>query len=247
MSKYPYDKSCLHCGSTFAIRVSWQKTNVFCSQVCAKEARKIHHREDQCIRCNKRLSGHQRKFCSKSCAASVNNSIKPKRTALPKIKKKRKVPDTNDRIPGFYRCKCKHCGFTADYKKPQFYCDSHVSLYSHSGRARYWFTINVYQYPELFDLDSLKKIGFRSSTNPNGYTRDHKVSVNEAIKNGYDPYYITHVMNCELMLWTENNKKKTKSSITYDELVKLVDDYDLKIGAPRGTRTTTQTVIRYRL
>jgi hypothetical protein len=28
------------------------------------------------------------------------------------------------------------------------------------------------------------------------------------------------------MLWAENNKKKTKSSISYEELVKLVDEYD---------------------
>jgi hypothetical protein len=33
-------------------------------------------------------------------------------------------------------------------------------------------------------------------------------------------------MNCELMLWEENNKKNTRSSITYQELVKLVDEYD---------------------
>lgn len=75
------------------------------------------------------------------------------------------------------------------------------SKYSHNGRARYWFTINVFKYPKLFDLDSLKNVGFRSKENLNGYTRDHTVNVNEAIKNNYDPYYITHVMNCELMLW----------------------------------------------
>ena len=60
----------------------------------------------------------------------------------------------------------------------------------------------------------------------NGYTRDHKVSVNEAIKNNYDPYYIKHPLNCELMSFNDNNKKKTKSSISYDELVKKVDEYE---------------------
>jgi hypothetical protein len=52
--------------------------------------------------------------------------------------------------------------------------------------------------------------------------------VNDAIRYGYDPYYIKHPMNCELMFFNENNKKKTNSSITYQELIKLVDDYDKK-------------------
>lgn len=66
----------------------------------------------------------------------------------------------------------------------------------------------------------------RSRDNPNGVTRDHKVSVQEAIRNGYDPYYIRHPINCELMLFRDNAKKHTDSSITYDELIIRVNDYD---------------------
>jgi len=65
-----------------------------------------------------------------------------------------------------------------------------------------------------------------SYSNTNGLTRDHKISVNEAIRNNYDPYYIKHPLNCELMSWKKNNKKKTKSSITYSKLKQLVDAYD---------------------
>ena len=50
-------------------------------------------------------------------------------------------------------------------------------------------------------------------------SKDHKVSVNEAIKNGYDPYYISHPLNCEIMPWIENNKKDKNSSISYNHLV----------------------------
>lgn len=74
--------------------------------------------------------------------------------------------------------------------------------------------------------EQLKEVGMWGYDNTNGLTRDHKLSVNEAIKNNYDPYYIKHPLNCELMSWTENNKKKTKSSITYEKLKQLVDDYD---------------------
>lgn len=95
------------------------------------------------------------------------------------------------------------------------------------------FTFNIYDYGEMFDLKLLSTIGWRNTkTNPNGMTRDHRVSVNEAIRNNYDPYYIKHPINCELMLFNDNNKKNTKSSITYTELVKLVDAFEN--GGPGG-------------
>ena len=77
----------------------------------------------------------------------------------------------------------------------------------------------------------------RSKENPNGVTRDHRISVNEAIRNGYDPYYITHPLNCELMLFEENNKKNTKSSLSYIELVRQVKEYDRMVG-PVGFEPT---------
>lgn len=78
----------------------------------------------------------------------------------------------------------------------------------------------------------------RSKTNPGGVTRDHKVSVNEAILKGYDSYYIKHPLNCELMLFSENAKKHTKSSITYEELVSQVDKYNMvrRVGLEPTTR-----------
>lgn len=81
----------------------------------------------------------------------------------------------------------------------------------------------------MFDLSLITQFGFRNSkTNPNGITRDHRVSVNHAIRNNYDPYYIKHPLNCELMTFNENNSKNTNSSITYEELVRIVDEYDNK-------------------
>jgi len=99
-------------------------------------------------------------------------------------------------------------------------------------RFQYRFKFNVYDYTDLFDLDILNSVGFYSpggksgKWNIDGLSRDHKVSVSESIKNKYDPYYISHPLNCELMPHKENNKKKHKSSITYETLVGLVDEYD---------------------
>lgn len=130
----------------------------------------------------------------------------------------------------WYTCmECDKLQIGRNHKK---YCSDCSNMYSQNGRFKFRFTFNVYDYPELFDLNSLNDIGWKSPrgdmTNPNGYTRDHKVSVYDALKFNYDPYYISHVMNCELMRMYDNCSKNRSSSITYDELVKLVDEFDSK-------------------
>ena len=40
-------------------------------------------------------------------------------------------------------------------------------------------------------------------------------------------------MNCEIMSHKENNNKKSASSITYDELINMVNAFDLKNSPSR--------------
>ena len=128
---------------------------------------------------------------------------------------------------------CKFCKNTHLFLSTHRVCDKCQHLKWSNNKDQYSFRFNVFDYPELFDLENLKTKGWvafggkRGGTkNIDGLSRDHKVSVNEAKLNQYDPYYIRHPMNCELMPHTENNKKKMKSSITYQELVRLVDEFD---------------------
>jgi len=122
---------------------------------------------------------------------------------------------------------CAGCSKKWTHHSRRKFCSECGHKYSHNGRSKYWFTFNLFYYPDLFDLSLITTIGFRDSkTNPNGITRDHRISVAHAIKYDYDPYYIKHPLNCELMRFDENNKKKTKSSISFDELKRLVDEYD---------------------
>jgi hypothetical protein len=93
-------------------------------------------------------------------------------------------------------------------------------------REVYEFRFNVYKFPALFDLEMLTRIGFKNRQNLNGIVRDHKVSIADAKKYRYDPYYISHVMNCQLITAYDNLRKNSKASISYEELVKLVDEYD---------------------
>jgi len=210
-----------------------------------------------CKQCNNPLDSN-RIFCNHSCAATYNNNNRTEEQTEKRLKSLNKTIDIkypNRHLPKSKQyntkkdCKsyeilgkyskifiitCAHCNCITVSRIKKKYCSLHTNLYSKSSKSGFKFTFNVYQYPELFDINLLKEFGWFSpggkagKWNPNGISRDHKVSINESIRNNYDPYYITHPLNCELMIHKENNKKKTKSSITYEELKTLVNEYDLK-------------------
>lgn len=186
--------------------------------------KKYYTDPNYCKECNCTLTWFNKTnlTCSNRCAGLYSG-----RTA---DKSKKRGPPAQSKKPKLlysilYKCVCKECGIEWRNRSAVRYCSEHKDKYSHIGRAAFWFSFNVYHYPELFDLDNLTRIGFRSSDNPNGMTRDHRVSVQEAIKNNYEPRYIKHPLNCELMLFRENARKHTKSSITYEQLVAMVDAY----------------------
>lgn len=192
---------------------------------------------------DKRLSS---KFCNRSCSATFNSKLRS-HTPETRLKISLTLSDYNNKKPGLSKkqlqhllkypegpfskvrlCECAHCNKKWYSQKQRKYCDECSHLYSHNGRAKYWFAFNIFNYPDLFDLSLITTIGFRDSkTNPNGISRDHKISVNMAIRHGYDPYYITHPMNCELMLFEDNNKKHISCSLLIEDLIELVNQYDL--------------------
>lgn len=220
-------------------------------ELLVRDLEKYQRSLKPCKNCQKLFKpGMAKIFCSHSCSTSFTNRLRgarseetkkrisnslikvnlPKKEAKPKNPKKESVGPFSQ----MFICSCKHCQtkFVSRIKKQ--YCSKHREFYSSSNKAGYKFTFNVFHYPDLFDIELLKSVGWFSpggkagKWNLAGLSRDHKISVNDAIANGYDPYYITHPLNCELMPHTKNNKKKTKSSITYEELKHLVDDYDKK-------------------
>ena len=158
----------------------------------------------------------------------VNVKNKQISIKIPRIKTKTLLGKTKE---GMLVLVCHHCKENFISRNRSKYCPDHKELYKSNGRNRYTFNFNIYEYPDLFNIRLIKEKGWHSyggrfNYNPEGLTRDHKVSINESIKNNYDPYYIRHPLNCEIMTFKENNKKKTRSSILYSELVKLVDEYD---------------------
>lgn len=189
--------------------------------------------------------------------------VKSPKIKSPKIKKKKRklLTEKKPRIrknkkeifgpySKIFHCICKFDGHLFMSKTIKKYCKTHENLYSRNGKAMYKFAFNMFDYPDLFDLSLLEKYGWYSvggkskrPINKTGCSRDHKVSVNDAIRNNYDPYYIKHPLNCELMLHISNKKKHSKSSISYEELVKIVTDYDSSLITDSQNRPLTHDSI----
>jgi len=199
-----------------------------------------------------------RKFCNHSCSATHTNKLKSPKTQETKDKIRKSLSVTRLKDPlvkkiknkkvanifsikyfynsicgdytKIYNLTCSHCKGKFINRSPIKYCKEHSDLYKNNNRNRYAFTFSMSKYPDIFDCmaEQLKEFGMWSYTNTNGLTRDHKISVNEAIRNDYDPYYIRHPLNCELMSWLVNNKKNTQSSLEYEELKCMVDEYENK-------------------
>lgn len=173
-----------------------------------------------------------KQYKCKICECSISKHRKFCENCTPRKKKKEQEqyeiegPFTQLRI-----CNCKICHAKFLSRTSLQYCVEHRNDASNK-RKFYAFRFNVYHYPELFDINQLEKLGWYSPKgksgkwNPDGMSRDHKVSIADAIKFGHDRFYITHPMNCDLIPHKINNMKKSKSSITYEELKFLVDTFE---------------------
>lgn len=196
---------------------------------------------NKCNHCENILSFEKRsnKFCSQSCAATYNNlnsdenrrfgpakEVFTMRDKYLRQKRNKWRLDIVGAYSKLYYNNCAECGLLSISKSQRKFCNDHSDKYSHKSRAKYWFSFALHDYPDLFDFELIKQHGMRTNASIGGVVRDHKVSVADAIKHNYDPYYIKHPLNCELMLNSENAKKHKKSSITYAELVAMVDRYD---------------------
>ncbi len=243
-------------------------TKIYCSCIITQKVIQVQNLAKyqkslkSCKHCSKLFKPNGKQYyCNHSCAASATNlarnsdvygKISKSLIKLSENNKLSQVPKETIIVGPYtkmFLCSCKHCNLKFIGRIKKQYCDDHRDRYSVSAKQGYKFTFNVYKYPTLFDISLIEKYGWFSpggkagKWNPNGISRDHKISVTEAIKNNYDPFYITHPLNCELMHHSENNKKKTKSSITFDKLKQLIDDYEN--GSPDKDRTCVPFLTDY--
>jgi hypothetical protein len=90
-------------------------------------------------------------------------------------------------------------------------------------RQRCKFTFSIADYPDKFNSDLILEHGWYSPSNKqnnlDGVSRDHMLSVKDGFINGIDPAVISHPANCDLVLHRANQRKRSNSSITVEELL----------------------------
>lgn len=229
---YTNPNTCKGCNDN----LDWfNRTNQFCSRSCsANYNNKLRTRT---IESNQATSHALKEYHENRKKEFLDNFVGPiAPVANPKPKKTKVTVEIVGDYTKIYVCKCKFCASAFIKSTVKQICDD-CKLLQNKLYFQYRFKFNVYHYPDLFDLELLSSKGWYSpkgksgSWNPHGLSRDHKVSVSEAVNNSYDPYYITHPLNCQLMPQIDNVSKHHRSSITYAELRTLVDKYEKLSGS----------------
>ena len=67
---------------------------------------------------------------------------------------------------------------------------------------------------------------YHSRTNKSGVSRDHMFSISDGYKLKIDPAIISHPANCQIILQADNSKKNAKSSISLNQLMERIHNWD---------------------
>lgn len=184
----------------------------------------------------------ERYFCSVSCSCKYSSNIN-KKVKVKKIKEKRLKYIQEHNIGIKYDYICKNCNIDFQHKdKNRIFCS--MKCRRDYDRKRMTdkriyeslssFKFSLSDFPDEFDFNLIKEHGWYQASNRGdnltGVSRDHMYSVKKGFENNIPPYYISHPANCKLLIHTENFKKLDFCSITLDELVERVNNWNEKYG-----------------
>lgn len=177
------------------------------------------------------------KFCSSSCSAKFNNA---RRTKESRERQRQTVTKTYRAKPKFFEIAgpyskvfCNVCPISGKvfFSKTwrRFHPDLKATKDQYTSACRFRFSIS--EYPEWFSYGSelIEKYGWYSTPgsrkgikNLNGVSRDHMISASEGFKLGIDTKLLSHPANLQLLRHTQNQNKRTRSSITLHELKRRI-------------------------
>lgn len=119
-------------------------------------------------------------------------------------------------------------------KFPKFRKKKRITYKNYSYLCKFKFKIE--DFPKEFDKSLISEFGWFDNENTNGMTRDHMLSISYGWKKDIPPNIMNHPANCELMPYYKNLEKGRISSITYDELLNKINDWDKKYKYLKGNK-----------
>jgi len=239
-----------------------RKVNIEISK--KKKEKEYNKKPKYCKYCGEKISFEKKSndFCNSSCSASYTNKnrkgikynlTKEGKKALQKSLNKnkglsdKKIKEMKKEYYSNVK-RCKNCGKMLPFnKRKNVFCDikckSDFAKKNKTKKEQYKFetkfNFSLKEYPNEFDFNLIEKYGWYSPSNSNkpnlnGVSRDHMLSVIDGFKQGIEPKLLSHPANCKLMLHTKNISKNSKSSITLDELLKRIDEWDKRYNKKMG-------------
>lgn len=193
---------------------------------------------NKCANCSISLNYKQRhnKFCSSSCSASYTNKRKDYSTFKtgPVAKIKQSVQK-----------QCVFCNVAFDtFTKKQKFCsnkcsrDFRVAIQREKRtawknyRADCQFKFSLNDFPQEFDFKLIETYGWykpvNRGNNLTGISRDHMVSCRYGFDNNIPTEHLSHPANCKLLQHGNNVSKGVKNSITYEDLLLRIKQWDKK-------------------
>lgn len=212
--------TCLNCGTKFVDKIKNKRK--FCGRECAGK-----------------YSGNKGRPFTQERREKLYDTLRKKgniikedfREKVKKRKESRKKVVKNYRRPSQFNCKCGNCGYEFVSKKLLKICEKCRNLYYKYYRPSCKFNFNLSEVfykiegHELLAAHGMYKPSNRGD-NLNGASRDHMLSVKYGFENNIDPSIISHPANCRIVLHSDNAKKNSKSSITLEELLKRIEEWD---------------------
>jgi hypothetical protein len=148
----------------------------------------------------------------------------------------------------------KHCEFCdkefSTFKKDIRFCCKRCAIFAkniplrnkrtawQNYRADCQFRFSLKNYPNEFDFNLIRIHGWYCASNRGnnltGVSRDHMVSCRYGFDNNIPAEHIRHPANCRLIIQSENASKYKNNSISYDELLKRISDWEGKYGAKQA-------------
>ena len=191
----------------------------------------------QCEKCHSEHDGSygSGRFCSRQCANSRIRTEDIKRKISNSLIGDKKLEAISGKLCLF----CNNIFYTtADFcsmKCAQRYRHKDLDKTSKSYYRRLCdFKFSLNSFSEEFDFGLIEEFGWYAPKNHGdnleGISRDHLVSIDFGFKNNIDPKTMSHPANCRLIQHSKNVSKGVDCSITLDELLEKIKNWNRKYG-----------------